>query len=440
MKVRSLDKGKFDGLRSRAERILSEKGAGSQESRADLQELLHELDVYRIELELQNEELRNSQQKIEESRGHYLELYNLAPVAFLTVRPIYPYRILSANSMALRLFAMTKEEILGRSFNGIAAHVRELRDFIKLLKESEQELTTEIRMNRKAKPFEFFARIQALQTSDGNKEPRLLFAVSDVTDAVRAREVLQRDRDELENTVRERTLDLHVANQDLGRKNQELRDFSFIASHDLREPIRKIQTFGSMLEDRYANCLDEQARDYLRRIGNASKRMEHMLTSLLEYSRLETRAQPLAQIDLGEVLEQVQSNLADEIEQKRATLRIGRLPRIDAEPQQMIQLFQNLVSNALKYSERPPQIVIYGEEREQFCTIYIVDNGIGFEMKYLDKIFSPFQRLHGREMYDGTGMGLTICKKIVERHKGGITATSTPGVGSTFIVTLPYRQ
>jgi len=437
----TLDNSKFNDLRSRAERILAEEGASaSQGFRADLEELLHQLDVYRIELELQNEELRSIQRKLEESRGHYMELYNLAPVAFLTVSPVYPHKILGVNSMASRLFGAERGEIIGSSFTGLGAEIRPLAEFINLLKRSEQELTREVPMKRRTKPFEFFARIQALQVKEDNREPRLLIAVTDVTDSVHAREVLRRDRDELENTVRERTLELHIANQDLTRKNQELRDFSFIASHDLREPIRKVQTFGSMLEDRYGSCLDEHARDYLRRIGNASRRMEHMLTSLLEYSRLETRTQPLAEIDLNQVLEQVQANLSDEIERKRAILRVGQLPRIEADPQQMLQIFQNLVSNALKYSERPPQIVIYSENGEQSCTIYVVDNGIGFDMKYLDKIFSPFQRLHGRDMYDGTGMGLTICKKIVERHKGGITATSTQGVGSTFIVTLPYRQ
>ncbi|PKN62685.1 MAG: hypothetical protein CVU57_23290 [Deltaproteobacteria bacterium HGW-Deltaproteobacteria-15] len=432
-----------EDLRSRAERILNEDASlASSPLRGDLEELFHELDVYRIELEIQNEELRASQEKLQESRSRYYELYNLAPVAFLTVSPIYPHRILGANSMACRALGMTRTRLVGMPFSQFAAaeEISALHDFINKLKRSDEELTTEIRMHRKSPPLEFFARIQAVRVEKKKQEARILLAMSDVSELVRARRVLQRDRDVLGKLVQERTAELETANRDLGQKNQELEDFAFIASHDLREPIRKVLTFGSILEERYKDRLDKAGHDYLDRMRRAASRMELMLTSLLEYSRLDTSARSIEKVSLNEVLNQVRSNLAEEIAHRKARLKIGDLPVIEAEPQQIVQLFQNLIANALKYSEKPPEINVYAENGRGRCTIYVVDNGIGFEPKYLDKIFSPFERLHGRETYEGTGMGLTICRKIAERHKGGITATSTPGEGSVFIVTLPYKQ
>ena len=271
------------------------------------------LDVYRIELEIQNEELRSSQEKLQESRTRYFELYNLAPVAFLTISPVYPHRILGANSMACRILGVTRARLVGMSFTLFAAaeDISALQDFIKRLRRSEGELTAEIRMHRKSPPLEFFTRIQAVRVADRKEDYRILVALSDVSELVRARQVLQRDRDSLEKTVNERTEELESANRDLAQKNRELEDFAFIASHDLREPIRKVLTFGSILEERYKDRLDEAARDYLARMQKAALRMERMLASLLEYSRLDTRGGSFEKVNLNEILGQVQSNLSE---------------------------------------------------------------------------------------------------------------------------------
>jgi len=251
---------------------------------------------------------------------------------------------------------------------------------------------------------------------------------SDITDRKRAEEAL-------EVRVRERTAELE-------RKNRELQDFAFIASHDLSEPLRKIQTFGDLLKAKGVDRLSEQERDYISRMGGAANRMQDLLDALLRYSRIESKGQVFRPVKLNDVVQDAAGDLEFTIRKIEARLEVGPLPTIDGDPHQMRQVFQNLIANSLKYyrSEVKPQIRIYSNEDNGGYRIFVEDNGIGFDEKYLEKIFQPFQRLHGKNEYTGTGIGLAICKKIVERHGGTITARSTPGKGSTFIVILPTNR
>ncbi len=250
----------------------------------------------------------------------------------------------------------------------------------------------------------------------------------------------------------------------LERSNRELQDFAYVASHDLQEPLRKIQTFGDRLQAKCGEALTDKGRDYLERMLNASGRAQTLISDLLAFSRVTTKAQPFVPVNLTEVMQEVLSDLEVRIEKVGAKVELTELPLIDADPLQMRQLFQNLVGNALKFRREgvTPTVEIKAqlleEQREQgsrgienranpssigehrFCQISVADNGIGFEEKYLDRIFTVFQRLHSRKEYEGTGVGLAICRKIVERHGGSITAKSTPGQGTTFIITLPVKQ
>jgi PAS domain S-box-containing protein len=265
----------------------------------------------------------------------------------------------------------------------------------------------------------------------------------DITARKVAEEALRKSRMDLEKRVRERTADLQ-------ERTKEMEDFTYIASHDLREPLRKISTFGDLLILKAGDSLNEQSRDYLRRMQDAAVRMDTLLTSLLDYSRVSRRNARIEKIHLGEPVEQSLSNLEIRIREKGAQVEIGELPVVEADPGQMVQLFQNLIGNALKFQsgDKPPVVKIYAREKkergpgnETFYRVYVQDNGIGFdESKYLSQIFEPFQRLHGRGEFEGVGIGLGICKKIVERHGGTLTAKSTPGEGSTFIITLPETQ
>ena len=249
-----------------------------------------------------------------------------------------------------------------------------------------------------------------------------------------ARDIRERKRAEEE---------LHSAMRRLEQSNRELEDFAYVASHDLQEPLRKIQAFGDRLKAKHAEELPPQGRDYIDRMQAAAKRMQILINDLLSFSRVTTKAQPFVAVDLGVVAREVAHDLELRAHEAGGEISIGELPSIDADPLQMRQLLQNLASNALKFHREgvPPRVEIRGEmDNGTRARIVVADNGIGFDEKYAERIFTMFERLHGRGSYEGTGIGLAICRKIAERHGGEIAARSTPGQGSTFIVTLPVHH
>ena len=240
----------------------------------------------------------------------------------------------------------------------------------------------------------------------------------------------------------------------LSQSNRELQDFASVASHDLQEPLRKIQAFGDRLKTKCEQQLTDDGRDYLERMLNAANRMQTLINDLLTFSRVTTKAQPFSRVDLNVIAHEVISDLEVRIEQTGGRVEVSDLPVIDADPLQMRQLLQNLIANALKFRkpDQPPVVQISAESNSHssdgvrslsvdgVCKIFVADNGIGFDEKYLDRIFTVFQRLHGRNAYEGTGVGLAVCRRIVERHHGSITARTQPGEGATFIVTVPATQ
>ncbi len=255
---------------------------------------------------------------------------------------------------------------------------------------------------------------------------------------------LREAREELELRVRERTEELAKTVEKLEHSNRELEAFASAASHDLQEPLRKIRGFGDTLATGYAAVLDGRGLDYLSRMQSAANRMQKLIDSLLNYSRVTTRAKPFTPVDLGRVVQEVLSDLEFNIQKNGGKVDVGPLPTIEADTTQMRQVFQNLIGNALKF-HRPGEspVVEVGSRAGEpgFYDILVKDNGIGFDARHLERIFLPFERLHGRSsMYEGTGIGLAICRKIVERHGGTITAESTPGKGATFILSLPEKQ
>ena len=240
----------------------------------------------------------------------------------------------------------------------------------------------------------------------------------------------------------------------LESSNRELQDFASVASHDLQEPLRKIQAFGDRLKTKHGEALGVGGRDYLERMQNAAGRMQTLINDLLTFSRVTTKAQPFVRVELAEVAAGVLSDLEARVERSGGRVEMGEMLTLDADPLQMRQLLQNLIGNALKFHqpEEPPLVRVWcervapgdadgaGAAGSDLCRLFVKDNGIGFDEKYLDRIFTVFQRLHGRHAYEGTGVGLAVCRRIAERHGGSITATSEPGRGSTFAVTLPTSQ
>lgn len=231
---------------------------------------------------------------------------------------------------------------------------------------------------------------------------------------------------------------------ELERKNRELDDFASIASHDLREPLRKVQAFADLLMSSYGQSLDDQGKDYLRRMQRAAARMQTLIESLLALARVTTKARPLEEINLNGVVKDALTDLEIRIGETKALVDVDTLPTVMVDRLQMLQLFENLIGNALKFhrQEIPPHVKIYSkavDEKRGSVEVCVEDNGIGFDEKYLDRIFSPFDRLHGKEQYEGVGMGLAICMKIAERHGGTITAKSAVGKGSVFTLSLPMN-
>lgn len=251
----------------------------------------------------------------------------------------------------------------------------------------------------------------------------------------------------LERRVAERTKELKELNVNLERSNRELEDFAYVASHDLQEPLRKIQAFSDLLQDQYSSQLGD-GKDYLERMHKAAARMSTLIEDLLSFSRVTTKGQQFEKVDLKKVAEEVTGDLEARINDTKGIINIGELPSIHADHTQIQQLFQNLIGNALKFHkpDEPPVVTVSATTKPKTKSkptrvrLEIQDNGVGFDEKYLDRIFAVFQRLHGRESYEGTGIGLAVCKKIVERHDGIITAKSKLGKGTTFIVTLPLEH
>jgi PAS domain S-box-containing protein len=230
----------------------------------------------------------------------------------------------------------------------------------------------------------------------------------------------------------------------LERSNRELEEFAFVASHDLQEPLRKIQAFGERIVIMNKDKLDDESEDYLLRLSRAAERMRSMIQDLLSLSRVTTHGVPFERLNLNRLVEEVLSDLELQVEQSGGVVEVENLPAIQGDPTQIRQLFQNLIGNALKFHRPgvPPHVRLYAESPpgEQNAIIYVKDNGIGFDQQYLERIFLPFQRLHGRGEYEGSGIGLAVCRKIADRHGGSITATSQPDQGTTFIISLPARQ
>lgn len=259
---------------------------------------------------------------------------------------------------------------------------------------------------------------------------------------------------ELEQRVAERTRELVVANQDLTRSNANLQQFAYIASHDLQEPLRKIQSFSDLLIRQLDEHLNETSRSYLERITAAGARMSLLIKDLLAYSRIATRQQTFGPVSLMTIVQDTLTTLEWEIQQTEARIQVDELPVVNGDESQLGQLFQNLLTNAIKfvrpdqspviairYRQCPPEdlpLTIKPDAQVPFYhQINVVDQGIGFDIKFLDRIFQVFQRLHGKNEFAGSGIGLAICQRVVENHAGGITAHSAPGQGATFSVYLP---
>jgi PAS domain S-box-containing protein len=351
-------------------------------------------------------------------------------------------RVTGASRSFYRAFSVTKEETEGRLIYELGDRQWDIPALRTLLEEILPERTQFDGFEVEHEFPRVGRRVILLNArrliSEERNATTILLAIEDITDRKRIEEKLK------------------VYAAKLERSNRELQDFAQVASHDLQEPLRKIMAFGDRLKSKVGESLDEDCRDYLQRMLNAAARMQSLINDLMSFSRIETMGQPFVLTDLGLIASQVIADLETSVEKAGGRVEIEELPTIDADPMQMRQLLQNLIGNSLKYFRAgvPPVVRVYSQKLDapspesidesalvrQLCQILVADNGIGFDEKYLDRIFTVFQRLHKKGEYEGTGVGLAICRKIVNRHGGTITARSSPGRGTTFVVTMPVRQ
>ena len=412
------------------------------------------------------ERRRKVESELQESQVRLQAILNNAPSVIYLKEP--EGQILLVNREFETIFNTTSTEAVGKSdrelFGEDIAAAFAVND--RLVVETCQPLQTEEVVVQADGKLHTYLSIKFPLFDLQGKVVQIGGIATDITIRKQAERLLQKTNDELEKRVRERTAKIKKVNANLQAEiverraserklsqiaaelktsNRALQDFAYVASHDLQEPLRKIQAFGDRLQVKYAEELGEQGQDYLRRMRNAAERMQGLIRDLLVYSRVTTKVQPFVSTDLNVIVKEVLSDLETRIEQTSGQVHVGELPTIEADPLQMRQLFQNLIGNALKFHrpELAPIIKISQvrvESSESMVRLKIEDNGIGFDEKYLDRIFTPFQRLHGRSEYEGTGMGLAICRKIVERHGGFLVAKSSPERGSTFTIALPLSQ
>ena len=234
---------------------------------------------------------------------------------------------------------------------------------------------------------------------------------------------------------------LFRSSEELKRSNDDLQRFAYVASHDLQEPLRTISSFLQLIEKRNRDLLDAESKEFISFAVSGAIRLQTMINNLLEYSRVGSRGTPFVQAGSGDILRKVIDDFEPEIERFNALITFDDLPTVVADPNQLGRLFQNLVGNALKFrGEEPPRIHVAAHREKGNWVFSVSDNGIGIDPKYKDRIFIIFQRLHAMDTYAGTGIGLSICKKIVERHGGRIWVESEPGKGSTFCFTIPSKE
>jgi PAS domain S-box-containing protein len=366
-------------------------------------------------------ERKLDQQRITDALEYNKTLINSSSLGIITYDA--SGKCILANESSAKILGTTCEQILRQNYNQIESWKAS-----GLLESAHEAVTNGYETRREIHTTSTFGKKIWLDCRltpfFSNGEPYLLLSIDDISVSKQAE------------------LNLQVYAAKLEQSNRDLQEFAYIASHDLQEPLRKVLAFGDRLARKYGDMLDETGQDYLKRMRDASQRMQTLINDLLSFSRVSTRAQPFTDLDLNSVVQDVISDLENQIDRTQGKVESSLLPVIEADPTQMHQLLQNLITNALKFhqDEIPPVIQVSAQVLGSKCQICVKDNGIGFEMQYLDRIFKPFQRLHGRQEYEGSGMGLAICRRIVERHGGEITAISTPGDGSTFIITLPIRQ
>ncbi|POY36585.1 chemotaxis protein CheR [Solitalea longa] len=455
--------------------LIQEQEAFSQElqtaneevvsSNEELQAINEELETSKEEIESANEELTTTNQELQTRNELLNESYEYSEALAATIHESMivldkNLRVKTANKSFYKAFAVRPEETEGVFLYELG---NRQWDIPKLRQQLEEILSKDTHFHDFEVEHEFETiglKVMLLNaghiTQKAHHEQLILLSILDITEIKKLQQQLQQKEIteekvksmHLEATVRKRTKDLIQSNSALEKMNKELEAFTYLSSHDLQEPLRKIQTFTQRILEKENPNLSDIGKDYFYRIQNAAARMRTLIQDLLTFSRISTAEREFELTDLNTIIAEVKYEFKDFIEEKHATIEVGELCELTIIPFQFVQLFQNLISNALKFSAPgiPPHVIIKSEmikaahsplAQKNACHLTIIDNGIGFEQHFSEQIFQVFQKLHGKDEYEGTGIGLAIVKKIVENHSGLITASSELGKGAKFDIYIP---
>ena len=348
-------------------------------------------------------------------------------------------RFLTINNKLEELLGVTNEELMGKTDYDIIC--KELADFYRANDQKVLEERKAIHFEEEADLIDghhfFIANKFPIYDSDG--KPYGVGSIStDITERKLLEEKLKAAHDNLEQKVKERTEALLKSNNELRRSNEELERFAYVSSHDLQEPLRMVTLYSQLLERRYKNSLDDDADDFIEYIVENAKRMKQLIDDLLDYSRVSSHAKEFENVNLEKVLDTVFKDLSISIIENNVKMNYETLPTVLADQNQMIQVFQNLITNAIKFrGDKSPEINISAHKDQDEWILSVSDNGIGIKSEHQKQIFVVFKRLHTKEEYPGSGIGLSITQKIIKQHGGQIWVESEPGKGSTFCFTIP---
>ncbi len=423
--------------RKRAELVLQQ---ANEQLEAKVQERTAELAQVNASLQLELAERKRAEQALLQSEKQLRTITNALPVLISYIDSDHRYRF--NNRAYEEWFGYSQTEVVGQHLRDVLGEsaYQEIEPYLNVAFSGRMVVYESPIAYRRGKTC--WVSATYIPDFDESGDVKGCFTmIADITDRKLGEQQLQNAKEELEAKVQERTAELNSLNQDLLRSNQELEQFAYIASHDLQEPLRAVAGYTQLLVDDNQGRLNESAEEYAAYIMDGAKRMQQLIQDLLAYSRVGTCELTCVPTNCNAVLRQVLRTLQITIAEAGATITVDPLPTVIADKNQLVQLFQNLLGNAIKFHrEEPPQVHISAELNDGEWLFQVRDNGIGIKSRYLDRIFEIFKRLHTRTEFSGTGIGLAICKKIVDRHKGRIWAESEPSVGTTFYFTIPHHS